>query len=72
MRFLYPVYFIPEVEIVAGKFTSGYTLEKGNQIRCTLIIEFVLIQGHFLTKFDSFLNKWAKLPFFDQVQSQLF
>ena len=29
LRFLFPVYYIPEVEVTAGKFTSTGTIEKG-------------------------------------------
>ena len=29
LRFLFPVYCIPEVEVTAGKFTSTSTIEKG-------------------------------------------
>ncbi|CAD5121622.1 DgyrCDS10116 [Dimorphilus gyrociliatus] len=29
LRFLYPVYYIPEVEITPGGFTSGKTIETG-------------------------------------------
>ena len=32
LRFLFPVYAIPEVEITPNKHTSGGTIEKGNQI----------------------------------------
>ena len=31
LRFLFPVYAIPEVEITPNKHTSGGTIEKGNQ-----------------------------------------
>ena len=30
LRFLFPVYYIPEVEITPNKFTSGQTIEKGS------------------------------------------
>ena len=29
LRFLFPVYYIPEVEITPNKYTSGGTIEKG-------------------------------------------
>ena len=32
LRFLFPVYAIPEVEITPNKHTSGGTIEKGNQM----------------------------------------
>ena len=31
LRFLYPVYYIPEVEITPGKETSSGTIEKGRK-----------------------------------------
>jgi 3-hydroxyacyl-CoA dehydrogenase len=33
LRFLYPVYYIPEVEITPNKYTSAVAIEKG---RCSL------------------------------------
>ena len=31
LRFLFPVYTIPEVEITPNKYTSGQTIEKGKE-----------------------------------------
>ncbi|RWS12074.1 3-hydroxybutyryl-CoA dehydrogenase-like protein [Dinothrombium tinctorium] len=61
VRFLYPVYFIPEVELLPSKFTSLETLEKGKKIVCKLN---TLILNDSPNLVRQFLERMNRVAFF--------